>query len=121
MTDRVQRDLMRGSLDLMVLSVLAEEPRYGYRIQKRIAEVSGNTVKLQAGTMYPLLHRLQEEGAIVSRWERDTGRERKWYELTPAGRKRLQTQAHAWESYAATVRQLLQSALGPDADAKPST
>ena len=121
MSDPDQRDLLRGSLDLLVLSVLAEEPRYGYRIQKRIAEVSGQTIKLQAGSMYPLLHRLESEGAIISRWERDTGRERKWYELTPAGRKRLERQACAWQQYARTVRHLLDSALGPDAGAPDPT
>lgn len=110
--DRLQRDLMRGSADLMVLSVLAEGPRYGYMIQKRIAEVSSNLVKLQAGTLYPLLHRLEADGAITSQWESDTGRDRKWYALTPAGQRRLHDQADQWEQYVATIRGLLQTALG---------
>ena len=60
------RDLMRGSLDLMVLSVLADGPLYGYLIQKRLREASRNLVRLQAGTLYPLLHKLEASGAIAS-------------------------------------------------------
>ena len=106
------RDLMRGSLDLMVLSVLAEGPKYGYLIQKQIGQASGRLVRLQAGTLYPLLHRLEQAGAITSRWDKTTGRDRKWYELTDAGRGRLHTQASQWEQYAACVRRLLSAALG---------
>jgi len=103
---------MRGSLDLMVLSVLAEGPKYGYLIQKQIGQASGRLVRLQAGTLYPLLHRLEQAGAITSRWDKTTGRDRKWYELTDAGRRRLQTQASQWEQYAACVRRLLSVAVG---------
>jgi len=105
------RDLVRGSLDLMVLSALAEGALYGYLIQKRIREASGNLVRIQAGTLYPLLHRLESSGAIMSRWDDTTGRDRKWYELTPTGRRMLQDQAGQWQEYVNCIRRLLNPAL----------
>jgi PadR family transcriptional regulator, regulatory protein PadR len=107
MAGMLSRELLRGSLDLMILSVLAEGPMYGYSIQKRLAEASGNAVQLQAGTMYPLLHKLEADKLIRSRWERSTGRPRKWYELTAAGNRRLHQQATEWHSYVECLKQLL--------------
>jgi PadR family transcriptional regulator len=107
MSDNFQRDLLRGSLDLMVLSVLADESQYGYSIQKQIREVSQGRVDLKAGTLYPLLHRLEADKLIRSKWDESTGRRRKWYELTKAGYKRLQTQTQEWHSYVQCIGQLL--------------
>ena len=107
MSARFQKDLLRGSLDLMVLSVLAGGKRYGYLIQKEVREASGARVDLQAGTLYPLLHKLEDERLVRSSWDDSTGRQRKWYELTAAGRKRLTAQAQEWADYAACIRQLL--------------
>ncbi|MHC4443967.1 MAG: PadR family transcriptional regulator [Planctomycetota bacterium] len=105
------RDLMRGTLDLMILSVLSDEPLYGYLIQKRIREVSANMVRMQAGTLYPLLHRLEQAGAITSRWDKTSGRERKWYELTEKGQRRLQNQAEQWYEYSNCIRRLLKPVM----------
>jgi PadR family transcriptional regulator PadR len=107
LSDKFQRDLLRGSLDLMVLSVLAAGKRYGYLIQKEVREASGSRVDLQAGTLYPLLHRLEDDALVRSSWDDSTGRQRKWYELTAAGRKRLSAQAQEWADYAECIRQLL--------------
>ncbi len=105
--NRFQRELVRGSLDLIVLSVLVDEPKYGYLIQKQIREASQGRVQLPAGTLYPLLHRLETDKLIRSRWDETTGRGRKWYEITAAGRKQLSSQAHEWTEYAACIEQLL--------------
>jgi PadR family transcriptional regulator, regulatory protein PadR len=110
MTGRFQRDLVRGSLDLMVLSVLASGKKYGYLIQREVREASGARVDLKAGTLYPLLHRLEDERLVRSSWDETTGRQRKWYELTAAGRKRLVANAQEWTDYAACVKQLLSAA-----------
>jgi DNA-binding PadR family transcriptional regulator len=91
----------------MVLSVLAGGKRYGYLIQKQVREASSSRVDLAAGTLYPLLHRLEDEGLVRSSWDDRTGRQRKWYELTAAGRRRLSAQAQEWADYAACIRQLL--------------
>lgn len=118
------RDLMRGSMDLMVLSALAGGPLYGYLIQKKIREVSGNMVRVQAGTLYPLLHRLEDAGAIASRWEALGGRDRKWYSLTEAGQRMLRHEAGQWQQYVECIRRLLKPALDaiphPIPDAIPS-
>jgi PadR family transcriptional regulator PadR len=106
-TDKFGRELVRGSLDLMALSVLAGGKKYGYLIQKEVREASAARVDLPAGTLYPLLHKLEDEGLIKSSWDTSTGRERKWYELTAAGRRRLSVQAQEWADYAACVKQLL--------------
>ena len=111
MSESFQRDLLRGSLDLMLLSVLADEPQYGYSIQKQIREVSQGRVDLKAGTLYPLLHRLEADKLIRSKWDESTGRRRKWYELTRAGQKRLQVQAQEWHSYVECIGQLLTTVL----------
>ncbi len=111
MTERFERELMRGSLDLMVLSVLADGANYGYLIQKRVRDAGGDMIKLQAGTLYPLLHRLEADGVIKSKWDHSTGRKRKWYELTPAGRRRIRDQALQWDKYAACIQRILTPAL----------
>jgi PadR family transcriptional regulator len=110
LSGKFQRDLIRGSLDLMVLSVLAGGKKYGYLIQKEVREVSAARVDLPAGTLYPLLHRLEDDGLVRAAWDDSTGRERKWYELTAGGRKRLVSQAQEWSDYAACIRQLLAAA-----------
>lgn len=107
MAEYFQRDLLRGSLDLMVLSSIAESPQYGYSIQKRIAEASREQIALPAGTLYPLLHRLEDEKLIRSYWEDSTGRKRKWYEITAAGKKALSARASHWQEYAECVWRLV--------------
>jgi PadR family transcriptional regulator PadR len=107
MSDKFQRELLRGSLDLMVLSVLAGGKKYGYLIQKQLRETSGQRVDLAAGTLYPILHTLEDDKLIRSSWDETTGRKRKWYELTAAGHRRLKVQAAEWLDYAECIRRLL--------------
>ena len=114
------RDLLRGSLDLMVLSDLSSGERYGYRILTSLREQSEGRIDLKAGTLYPLLHRLEDAGAIAARWDKTTGRDRKWYELTDKGRRRLQTQAHEWRQYAECIKQLIEPALARLGGSEPT-
>jgi PadR family transcriptional regulator PadR len=104
-------ELMRGSLDLMVLSVLASGPKYGYRLQQDLRDSSRGLVDVQAGTLYPLLHRLETDKLIRCKWDDSTGRRRKWYELTESGRKRLSAQAREWHEYAECLRAMLAPVL----------
>ncbi len=108
MNDHFRRDLLRGSLDLMVLSVLVDGSKYGYLIQKHIREASQGRVDLQAGTLYPILHRLEAEQRIQSHWDESAGRNRKWYDITTAGRACLQLQAAEWTEFANCIERLLQ-------------
>lgn len=112
MAEKSSGEMIRGNLDLLVLSALADEPKYGYLIQQSLEQATGGLATVQAGTLYPLLHRLEADHLVRSRWDLSTGRKRKWYELTPAGRRRLQHQADQWEEYAHCVRRMLGPVLG---------
>lgn len=108
MSNRFGPDLLRGSLDLMVLSVLTGGSTYGYDLQQKLLAASNELVQLQAGTLYPLLHRLEAEKLIRSRWEASTGRKRKWYEITAAGKQRLSAQTVEWDRYVACIQSMLE-------------
>ncbi len=108
-------ELVRGSLDLMILSVLADGSKYGYLIQQKLKEASEELVELKAGTMYPILHRLEKDRLVRSKWDDSTGRRRKWYELTASGRKQLQKRVTEWQQYVACLHRI----LGPLADPAP--
>lgn len=108
-------ELVRGSLDLMILSVLSDGAQYGYLIQQKLKEASGELVELKAGTMYPILHRLESKKLVRCRWDESTGRRRKWYELTAAGKKQLKKRVTEWQAYV----QCLQGILGPLVDPSP--
>ena len=101
----------------MVLAVLVDGPQYGYAIQRKVRDASGQTIA--AGSLYPLLHRLEVDGLVTPHWEQRTGRPRKWYALTPAGQARLKTQAADWQAYLARLQALILPALR-QAAAKPN-
>lgn len=108
-------ELMRGSLHLMVLSVLSDGAKYGYLIQQRLKDASDELVDMKAGTLYPILHKLEIDKLVRCRWDESTGRKRKWYELTAAGRKQLKHRVTEWRRYV----NCLQSILGPLVDESP--
>ncbi len=110
------RDLMRSSADVVVLSVLADGPLYGYAITKRVAGLSDDQIRLTPGMLYPLLHQMEEEGLLVASWDEvhsqdndgdKPGRRRKWYRLSPKGRRRLAQRAAAHRAYHALMEGFL--------------
>lgn len=103
------RDLLRSSLDLLVLSLLVDQPRHGYALQKAVRHAAGHTI--QAGTLYPLLHRLEAEGLIAAQWDHTTRRARKVYAITDAGRRRLKKQAADWQAMVARLQSMILPAL----------
>lgn len=109
---KLNPELLRGSLDLVVLTVLSGGRKYGYLLQQELRDASRGLVDMQAGTLYPLLHRLEGDRLIRSQWDNASGRRRKWYELTETGRKRLAQQAHEWHEYADCLRELLRAVPG---------
>jgi transcriptional regulator len=111
--DGFDSELWRGSLEMMVLSTLADGPKYGYLIQSRLKESSGERIAIQAGTLYPILHRLESNKFVKARWEDATGRRRKWYELTAAGRRQLAQQVREWQSFVDCIRAVLGNVLEP--------
>jgi DNA-binding PadR family transcriptional regulator len=115
MAKELAGDLLRGNLELMILSSLADGAKYGYLIQQRLGDASRGLISVKAGTLYPILHKLEEDKLVKCRWEDTTGRQRKWYELTAKGEKRLHHRASQWQQLAATLQELLNPVLGPDA------
>lgn len=112
---KFHRDLLRGSLELLVLSDLQQGERYGYQILTSLRKRSLGRVELKAGTLYPILHKLERDGCVRPRWEKSTGRDRKFYELTDAGRRELSRATAEWIDYSETVRRVLGAEFGPGA------
>ncbi|MFT4114927.1 PadR family transcriptional regulator [Silvibacterium sp.] len=102
-------DVRQGTLALMVLKTLeVMGPQHGYGIARRIEQTSGEALSLNYGTLYPALLKLEQEGAIASRWGvSDNNRKAKFYELTRAGRKQLQRETEEWQQTAAIVDRFL--------------
>ncbi len=113
-------DLIRGASDLLVLSILADGPQYGYAIARRLAAGSDGAVRLSPGVLYPLLHEMEKQALLLSSWEtvqaRDNpdgpGRKRKWYRLSAKGRRRLAQRVAAHRAYQALIDSFLPRAEG---------
>ena len=94
-----QHDLKKGSAELMVLAVVEDQPRHGYDIARRIDESSGGLLRFHVASLYPMLYRMERRGWIQGRWIEKSGqRRRRYYRLTPAGRKVLAAQRREWQS-----------------------
>ena len=104
-------DLIRSSTETIVLTALADEPKYGYQILQTLRSRAGGAVGLSAGTLYPILHRLEVAGAVRASWRAGTTRRRKYYALTPKGKRRLRAKADEWQRFNALVESLLKPAL----------
>ena len=91
-------DLPQGTLDLLVLKTLALRPQHGWAISERIQQISSDVLQVQQGSLYPALHRLEQQGWVRGQWRAtETGREAKFYELTKAGRAQLEKELAQWE------------------------
>jgi transcriptional regulator len=90
-------DLVQGTLDLLILKMLALEPLNGWAISKRLRQVSGDTLQVSDGSLYPALHKLEQEGWIAAEWRpSENNRRAKFYSLTRLGRKHLEKEAANW-------------------------
>ena len=90
-------DLVQGTLDLLILKVLALEPLNGYSVSQRLKQVSGDVLHVSDGSLYPALHKLEQEGWIAAEWRAsEKNRRAKYYSLTPLGRKQLEKEASNW-------------------------
>jgi len=97
-------DLLRGTLDLLVLQTLAVWPTHGVGVARRIQQVTRGTFEVGPGSLFPALHRLEEKGWVKSEWgDSENNRKAKFYRLTPAGRRQLGTATTTWERIAAAV------------------
>ena len=111
MADRSKSDLLQGTLDLLLLQVVALGPLHGYGIGQRLEQITRDALQVQQGSLYPALHRLEERGWLRAEWKRsETGREAKFYSLTRAGRTQLAAERHDWERLAQAIALVLREA-----------
>jgi len=104
-------DLLQGTLDLLILKTLAREPLHGWGIAKRIQMLSGDVLSVGQRSLYPALHRLEEQGWIEAEWrDSDLGRSAKFYALTRHGRRQLEREIQSWNRLSSAVRLLIQNA-----------
>ena len=102
-------DLPQGTLDMLILKVVALEPLHGYGIAQRLFQVSNEVLQVQQGSLYPALHRLENKGWLAADWKTsETGREAKFYSLTRAGRKQLKLENENWERLSQAVRLVME-------------
>lgn len=103
-------DLLQGTLDLLILRVVAMGPIHGYAISKRIQQISRDALRIQQGSLYPALHRLEKRKWLGAEWrEAETGRTAKFYSLTAEGRKRLLVEHSEWERLSAAIGLVIQA------------
>jgi PadR family transcriptional regulator, regulatory protein PadR len=101
-------DLLQGTLDLLILKTLELEPMHGWGITQRIQQVSQDVLQVNQGSLYPALHRLEEQGFIAAAWKRsENNRQAKYYELTKAGRKQLAAEKQNWVRLSGAVARIV--------------
>ena len=105
-----QVDLLRGTLEMLILKAVSLGPLHGYGVLLRIQQISRGTLEIQQGSLYPALYRLEHEGLIASEWgESENNRRAKFYRLTTAGKRRLQNEADEWDRMTAVVTEIMRA------------
>ncbi|MGH8378232.1 MAG: PadR family transcriptional regulator [Gammaproteobacteria bacterium] len=104
-------DLVQGTLDLLILKTISLEPKHGWAIAKRIQQISQEVLQVQQGSLYPALHRLEQQGWIAAHWaETEGGRTAKFYSLMRAGRRQLEKELAQWERLSAAIDLVVEQA-----------
>jgi len=105
-----QLDVLQGTLDMLILKAVSLGPLHGYGILLRIQQISKDRLEIQQGSLYPALYRLEHQGWITSDWgESENNRKAKYYRLTAAGKRRLQSEAEKWNRMAEVIAGILQT------------
>lgn len=104
---KFSRELLKGSTNMIVLSILEKENMYGYQMIKKMQEQSNNIFELGEGTLYPILHSLEEKGYITSYWDETSSKKRKYYAITEKGKKQLKEKKEEWKSFSNGINRLL--------------
>jgi transcriptional regulator len=106
----MKSDLPQGTLDLLILKIVALEPVHGYAIAQRLQQVSRDVVQVPQGSLYPALHRLENRGLLAADWKAtETGREAKFYRLTRKGKAQLEAETANWQRLAGAVALILEA------------
>jgi PadR family transcriptional regulator PadR len=102
-------DLVQGTLDLLILKTVSLQPQHGWAIAKRIQQISHEVLQVQQGSLYPALHRLEQQGWIRAKWgESDSGRQAKFYSLTAAGRAQLDREKESWNRLSTAINLIVE-------------
>ena len=102
-----ERELKKGSAELLILSLLEARPRHGYELSKLVESLSGGVVRFNVASLYPLLYRMEKRGWVLGRWVEKAGmRRRRFYRLTGEGRKVLAQQRSSWQAFVAAVNRV---------------
>jgi PadR family transcriptional regulator PadR len=105
-----EKELFQGTLDMLTLRALRGGPRHGYEIIRWIRQISGDELRIEEGALYPALHRIEGRDWVTAEWRpSETGRQAKFYSLTPAGRAALETETTTWQRYVAAVALVLEA------------
>lgn len=108
---KINKELLKGSTNLLVLSLLQEENMYGYQMIRKLSEKSNDVFELQEGTLYPILHGLEEKGFISSYWDDTTGKKRKYYTITKKGKNQLKEKKEEWSVFSSGINQVIGGVL----------
>ena len=109
--EQERTEVLKGTLDMLLLKIVALGPIHGYAISQRMQQISRDFFQVPEGSLYPALHRLEDRGWLQAKWEEtETGREAKFYALTRAGRKRLSAEMENWERLSEAVALILRIA-----------
>lgn len=108
---KINKELLKGSTNLLVLSLLQEENMYGYQMIRKLSEKSNDVFELQEGTLYPILHGLEEKGFISSYCDDTTGKKRKYYTITKKGKNQLKEKKEEWSVFSSGINQVIGGVL----------
>jgi PadR family transcriptional regulator, regulatory protein PadR len=110
--------LLQGTLDLLILRVVALEPLHGYGIVRRIEQMSGEALQIRQGSLYPALYRMEQRGLLAADWKTaESGKEAKYYRLTRTGRKALESETEGWQRLRGAIDLILSSGIPTEGEA----
>ena len=104
---KIDKELLKGSTTLLILNLLEKENMYGYQMIKRLSEKSENVFELKEGTLYPILHGLEEKGLISSYWDESAAKKRKYYNITEKGKKHLKEKKEEWNTFSTSINRVI--------------
>lgn len=104
---KISKELLKGSTTMLVLELLKNQNMYGYEMIKKLKEKSENVFELKEGTLYPILHSLEENEFITSYWDETTSKKRKYYVITPKGKKQLKNKKEEWTNFSNGINHVL--------------
>ncbi|WP_425446898.1 PadR family transcriptional regulator [Dethiothermospora halolimnae] len=108
----MNKELLKGSTETLILSLLSNEPMYGYGLIKKLNVISDGVFKLKEGTLYPILHSLEKKKLVEAYWEKkENSRKRKYYKITKKGQKELSSKEKEWNTFSKTVNKVLREGM----------